>query len=198
MAIAQEAAIWSAEEQETSILLIGIETVAATMYKHKHNITRYVHLKTELPFGTAILPYGCIWSQHATGVLTHLCLLKYSWSIRSRTSLEIHRQVNIYTMVFLSMKKKNEIVTGGKMDATGNCYTISTVHHEEKGQKEAPVGSWTAKSFIIPTTKSEPLTHQRPQTRTQGALFFLADPSRGFTRVYKHIKPASIWAKLQL
>lgn len=114
MAIAQEAAIWSAEEQETSILLIGIETVAATMYKHKHNITRYVHLKTELPFGTAILPYGCIWSQHATGMLTHLCLLKYSWSIRSRTSLEIHRQVNIYTMVFLSMKKKTKSWLVGK------------------------------------------------------------------------------------
>lgn len=31
------------------------------------------------------------------------------------------------------MKKKNEIVIGGKMDVIGNCYIIFIVYYEEKG-----------------------------------------------------------------
>jgi hypothetical protein len=176
MAIAQEAAIWSAEEQETSILLIGIETVAATMYKHKHNITRYVHLKTELPFGTAILPYGCIWSQHATGVLTHLCLLKYSWSIRSRTSLEIHRQVNIYTMVFLSMKKKKR-----NRDWWENGCNWKLLHHFHctpwgKGTKRSTSGLLNCKVFYYSHHKIRATDPSASPDKDSGSLVFSGRP----------------------
>lgn len=109
----------------SSTLQTGTETVAATLYKHKHpNITRYAHLRTELAFDPAILPYG--YRRESTCHRdTHTSMFNeiLSWLIRRRTSLEVHRQL-IYTK-----KKKNEIVTGRKMDATKNCYTISTVHH---------------------------------------------------------------------
>lgn len=133
------------------------------------------------------------WNRQIKKLMNQLC--KSSLGLRSFCmAIVIKRAFGYDTDIEVYHNHKNW--NNDRQENRCNWKLLHRFHCTPWGKEEkTPVGPWNCKIFQYSHHISWVTDPQRHQTKTQGALLVLADPSRGFIRVYK---PANIWTKLQL